>query len=457
MSETEILEDDNVNHPFRENEEKQIVSLALDSPEFMGSVAHLVKAEFFDNDAAFLIMDTIKKVYDKCGTYTRGVISDALYRTLNAESDYEPISELLLRPSDPREVPYIRNLVSKWAKHQAYGLIFYEGSEVYNAEESKPFDERNYEALDKLFDQAQKITEVSYDGIWFFDNIDLLFRRDASDHFTTGFKPLDLCLNTDGNGHGPGRGEVTCWLGPTNAGKSIVLVNNGLYNLMANRKVLHITLEMSKAKTMQRYTGAYTGVKIIDRMQNEDKIRGQLTELKRSTTGSLYIQEYPAREVTVNEVSALIRHMERTYGWHPDVIIIDYLELMMARRDSNNDDDYVRQRTVSAELRGLASKEDVTIFTATQANRAGAVAAAAREKIGLDKVSESWGKNYDMDYVISINPGSLVNEDNENIINCDLHIAKNRNGPCPKTVPVIMDKATMRITPKSDSIDGITI
>ena len=149
--------------------------------------------------------------------------------------------------------------------------------------------------------------------------------------------------------------------------------------------------------------------------------------------------------------------MERTYGWHPDVIIIDYLELMMARRDSNNDDDYVRQRTVSAELRGLASKEDVTIFTATQANRAGAVAAAAREKIGLDKVSEWWGKNYDMDYVISINPGSLVNEDNENIINCDLHIAKNRNGPCPKTVPVIMDKATMRITPKSDSIDGITI
>lgn len=453
MSDTEIEKE----HPFREHEEEAIVALALDSPDFFGSVAAFIKPEFFQNEAAFVVMYTIKKVFDECSTYTRGIITDAVHRTLNVDSDYEPINELLLRPSNPKEAPYIKNLVHKWAKHQAYGMIFLQGSEVYRTEESKGIDERDYKELDKLFDQAQRITDTAHDGIWFFDNLEMLFRRDVSDHFTTGCKPLDFCLNTDGNGFGPGRGEVTCWLGPTNAGKSILLVNNGLANLVANRKVLHVTLEMSDVKTVQRYTGAYTGIPIIDRMRHEDAIRAQMSEFKRSTTGSLFIQEYPAREITVNEISALIRHLERTVGWHPDVIIVDYLELMMARRDAHNDDDYVRQRTVSAELRGLASKENVTIFTATQANRAGAVAVNSREKIGLDKVSESWGKNYDMDYVISINPGPPVNEDNESVVNCDLHIAKNRNGPCPKTVSVIIDKNTMKITPKSTTIDGIAI
>ncbi len=451
MSDT-IIEKEEENHPFREYEEEAVVSLMLDSPEFFGSVSKYVRADLFTADAAVVVVGTIKEIYEKYQTYTRGIIRDAVYRSLRGDSDYEPVNKLLKRRSNPQEAPYVKNLVTKWAKHQAYGILLSGGSEIFLSEEKKPFDQRNYAELDKLFDAAQRITEIAYNGLWYFDNIDLIFRRDAIDHFTTGFVPLDKLMHNNG----PGRGEVVCWLGATNAGKSILLVNNALYNMKAGRNVLHITLEMSDVSTHQRITGAYTNIALGELWNHEALIRKQLAELRSSVKGNIYIQKFPGREITVNEISTLIRHLENTKGWKPDVVIVDYMELMMARRDAHNDDDYVRQKTVAAELRGLAVKENIIIFTATQANRAGAQAAGAREKLGIDKVADSWAKTFDIDYFVSIVPGNPINEDDEDIVDCELQVTKNRFGPT-RNIQIIMNRKSMHLVPKINSSAGITL
>ena len=117
---------------------------------------------------------------------------------------------------------------------------------------------------------------------------------------------------------------------------------------------------------------------------------------------------------------------------------------MMSRRSYYNKDDYIRQKRVSTELRGLASNEDVLLFTATQTNRelgkkgkgdtdgGGGV-------IDVNRVAESYGKMMPSDYVVSLNQSP--DEYKEGRLR--FYIAKNRNGPKFKTISAKVNYETM--------------
>jgi replicative DNA helicase len=120
--------------------------------------------------------------------------------------------------------------------------------------------------------------------------------------------------------------------------------------------------------------------------------------------------------------------LKRAHNWVPDVLVLDYLELMVSRSTFDNREEYDRQKKVAVQLRELAVNENLIVFTATQTNRdglGGKEGSDGGEVIGMNKVAESYGKMMSADYVVSLNQG----EEEKPLGRYRLYISKNRNGP----------------------------
>jgi len=240
---------------------------------------------------------------------------------------------------------------------------------------------------------------------------------------------------------------------------SIFLVNNGAGSILAEKNVLHVTMELTKMKTAARYLGCFTN-QWIDARYSEDvqqKMRASLLQKKDTYKSQLVIVEYPPDDISVDTIHMNIDVLKRQYGIKIDVVIIDYMELLISRNQKMFDKDYNIQKKVATEVCRLAKKEKVVVFTAFQTNRGGNENVNGKGKdsnkfIELDKVAESYGKTMSVDYIITLNQTKSEykgseEEDKEDISNAGLrfYIAKNRNGPKFQSIDAFVNYYTMRM------------
>jgi len=422
--------------PFGINEEKAIISLAFDMPEFFMQVGqHLSGTKHFSKTEHQFVYTIIEQAFKKHGIIpTRAMAEDIAAQNLKAEDDeIDIVLETIRRPSNHREIPIIKDRLLEWTRNKAYGLL-------YSDEAHQAWLHKDYNTLEEIFEKARRITDLTNVGVDFFKSIDTLFDEDRRERFTTGFPLLDTYLN---NG-GPGRGEVFLWMAPTGRGKSILLVHAGRVSIEKNLNVLHVTLENTIQDTMLRYMGAFTDEIIIDRMAKKEVIQQKLNKLRQSTNGRLVLTEWGPEEITVDTIAQFIDLKKRTENWKPDVIIVDYLDLMLSRNASDNTDEYLRQGKTSTQLCGLAKSQNALVMSATQTNRDGLNGDA--ELLGLNKVSQSFGKAMPIDYCVTIN--QTEDEHKLDIPQFRLWIAKNRKGPSHQQVRVKVNYKTMRCTPQ---------
>lgn len=233
---------------------------------------------------------------------------------------------------------------------------------------------------------------------------------------------------------------------------SIMLCNNAICQSAAGNNVLLVTFELDAVKTALRCIGAATDVHLNEMVHSEGMdatmralvtsrqnfIKEKLRKTKAGGAGGIFIVELPPDECSVNHIYTEIHNLKRRKGWVPRVLVLDYLELMVGRRDSDNKDDYTRQKQVANQVRGVARNEQVLVFTATQGNRS---ANDTTQNVDLNKVAESYGKSMSLDYVISLNqtPEEYVNQ------MLRLWIAKNRNGKKQVTIPCTINYSTMHL------------
>jgi hypothetical protein len=421
--------------PFGPYQEEAIVSLAFDHPEFFTSVGRFLKPEMFKRLECQYVMAKILNAFNEHSIVpTRALLKDDIEKSLSVDDPFEPILAVLDRPSDHREVPLLKTTLLKWARDRAYGLI-------YSEEAMQAYHDGEYDKLEAIISEANKIADIGEGGFWFFENLDVLFNKDTIEHRTTGFPQLDQFLN---NG-GPSPKEVLCWLAATNVGKSVMLCNNAISSLKGSGKngsigqdVLFITFELDVFKTAMRILGSATGVPMDTIADRPDYVKRLMDSMQQTYGKRLFIYEMPPDECSVNHIYALLDNLRRKHGWHPDVLILDYLDLIVSRHASYNKDDYTRQKHVATEVRGLAKNENLLIFTATQTNRSGA---GDEEVVDLTKAAESFGKQFPLDYIVSLNQSR--NDRLATPPRLRMFIAKNRNGPKHEMINCTIDYNTM--------------
>lgn len=417
----DAIQPDDTQKPFGPYEEAAIISLALDHPEFFASVGRFMKPEMFSKLETKYVIAEILALYDKFDTIpTRALLNDHIQKQITEDEPFEEVLNLVHRKSDAREVPMVKDTLTRWAKSRAFGLL-------YSDEAQDAYFRGDYQYLEEIFNQANRIADIGEQGFWFLENYQLLLEPSVVEHRTTGYHKLDKFLN---NG-GPSPKEVVCWLAATNVGKSIMLCNNAISSLtgegpdgVPGQDVLLVTFELDAIKTAMRCLGITTEIKLGEFQDHQNMIERRITAMRNSYKSRLYIYELPPDECSVNHIYALLDSLKRTQGWKPDVVILDYLDLMISRVDAYNKDEYQRQKHVATEVRGLAKNEHLLVFTATQSNRSGQ---GTDTPVDLNQVAESYGKNMPLDYVVSLNQSRSQKIATPPRIS--LFIAKNRNGP----------------------------
>jgi hypothetical protein len=237
---------------------------------------------------------------------------------------------------------------------------------------------------------------------------------------------------------------------------SIALVNSGVGNLKMGQNVLHVTLEMPAEKIALRYLGCLTDRWISLRHKSEVKAAmiDRLQKIESTYGSKLIIAEHAPGEITVDVVRTHIDTLRRVYGINIDVVIIDYLELLKPREKRRDDNDYSMQKDIATDLCNLAKNEDLLVFSAFQTNREGNdnLDSKSDDKvIDINKVAESYGKTFAVDYLVTINQNKSEYEEGKkdgNNVNavCRFWIAKNRGGEKFVMIYGRINYMTMKIT-----------
>lgn len=425
---------------FGPHTEKALINLAFEEPEFFEVVNHYLSLDYFSDKKAKFAYALINKYYDEYSVIpSRFIVRDAALKILTVNDDYSPFLELIDSKIDPKELPIIKGELLKWARHNAYG-------EIYSDDALAAYENGEYGKLENIVDNANKVRDFGHLGFNFFDRYDELFVQENVEHFTTGFAQLDKYLN---NG-GPSRGELFSWFAATGVGKSIALVNAGVANILAGRKILHVTLEMQEAPTAARYAGCFTNLDTNNRYNDKEKeaFKFKLDKLRASYKNSLIIHEFPPNTVTVDHIYALLDNLRKQKGFVPDMIIVDYLELLNSRSQRSADEDYHLQKKTSVELRALASKTNTFCMTAIQSNRSGSDPKEANKDLDLSSAAESYGKLMALEYVVSLQQSKA--EYSNTIPSIRLYIAKNRNGPKFKQVQADIKYSSSKMIERDD-------
>jgi replicative DNA helicase len=224
---------------------------------------------------------------------------------------------------------------------------------------------------------------------------------------------------------------------PPGVGKSLYLVNQGVQALMQNKKVLYISLEMSEDKIAQRFDSVMTLIAQKKLKQSLGLLQKRLGLFNENFPNSqLMIKEFPTGLANINDVRSLLVQLRNYEDFAPDVILIDYLELLRPTRDGLAE--YQAQQRISEELRGLAVESNVLVWTATQTNRQG----RAVKLITDSELADAYGKIRTCDYAISLNQSE--EEFDEGQMRC--YVMKSRNGKQRFVVPLTIDYSTLTMS-----------
>ena len=194
---------------------------------------------------------------------------------------------------------------------------------------------------------------------------------------------------------------LTCILAGTGVGKSLFMCHMAATNLMDGKKVLYITAEMAEERIAERIDANLLDVNIKD-LENLDRVtyEKKVAKIRDKTEGRLIIKEYPTATANVGHIRYLLNELKLKRKFIPDIIYIDYLNIMCSQRlkYGANVNSYLYIKSIAEELRGLAVEKDVPIVTATQTTRSG----STNSDPGLEDTSESFGLPATVDFMFAV-------------------------------------------------------
>lgn len=191
----------------------------------------------------------------------------------------------------------------------------------------------------------------------------LLGIKDKNGQISTGWPALDRRLFG-----GMNRGELNIFAGASGAGKSLFLANLGVNWAQTGLNVLYLTLELSEALVGMRIDSMVTDIPSRDIFKNIDDVELKVKMIGKKS-GSLQIKYMPSGK-TANDVRAYIKELEIQSGKRFDVILLDYLDLLMPVSVKVSPENlFIKDKYVSEELRNLAMELNMIFVTASQLNR----------------------------------------------------------------------------------------
>lgn len=421
-------------YQFQDSIQRGIIYLSKTDESFLLQVMPMVRDEYFEfpsHQKMFAVIIQFFLNYKKLPTddqlleETKKVMaSNELFGDYRDE--LEAINSLDEKSIDNQE--YYLDLVEEFAKEQAV-----KDAILKSVDHLK---KKNFGAIEDEVRNAFSVNRNVDLGTNYFEGIKERWERLNSQQLVPKFRTPFETLNEALDG-GLAHKEMAMVVAPPGVGKSLFLANQAARSVLDGHNVLYVSLEMAEDRVAQRLDSIFTRIQQSELSNRVEDIEERLQIISKQweDRGRLVVKEFPTKRLSVTGLRAFLNQLKNYEDFSPDVLIVDYLELMKTDKEMA---EYQGQERLAQELRGVASEYGCLVWTATQTNREG-------KKVNIitdAELADSYGKIRVCDLVFSINQTEQEFDKGA----ARLYLMKSRNGRARFIVPIGIDYSRLVVS-----------
>jgi len=380
----------------------KVISSLLTHKEFLVNIHDIISDEYFENSALKWIIKEIIRYFEKYNTTPSLEVLKVELQKIDNDVLQISIKEQLKQAyvSSNEDLDYVQEEFTNFCKNQQLKKALMSSVDLLKA--------GDFDGIRHIVDNALKAGQDKNIGHEYAKNIEDRYKENNRDVIPTPWPRINELLQG-----GLGNGDFGLLFGNPGGGKSWGLVALGGHAAKLGYNVLHYTLELGEDYVGKRYDAFFTKIPANKIHMEKETVISTLEELK----GNIIIKEYPTGRATMSTVEAHINKCE-SMGIKPDLIIIDYVDLLASRK--KNVDRKAEIDDIYVSTKGLARQLDLPIWSVSQVNRSG----AQDKVIEGDKSAGSYDKIMITDFCMSLSRNKLdkVNGTGR------FHLMKNRYG-----------------------------
>ena len=421
------------------NLELTILQGLINNEQFARKVLPYVKDSYFESPTSRTLFSLCAEhfvEYGSCPTKEVLIIGTEKLEGVSSE-DFGSLVETLplLFEGTQQNSDFLVEATESWCKERAVYLALLEAISIHDGKDT----EQSRDSIPGLLTEALGVSfdeHVGHDYLADYnDRYD--FYHVKEDRISFGLDYFDKI--TKG---GIVNKSLNVALAGTGVGKSLFMCHLASTILLQGKNVLYITCEMAEEKIAERIDANLLNTNIQDiidipKPMFEDKVK----KIQKKTQGKLIIKEYPTASAHAGHFDALVKELHLKKDFVPDIIFIDYLNICVSQRyrAGSNVNSYTVVKSIAEELRGLAVKHKVPVFSATQTTRGG----YGNSDVSLTDTSESFGLPATADLMFAL----ISNDELEEMGQIMVKQLKNRYNDTNthKKFVVGIDRAKMRL------------
>ena len=284
----------------------------------------------------------------------------AEHNTLPTQDIINNSCDIKLEPSkdlNEQHYDWLLNDFETFCRHKSLEKAILESADL--------LEKGEYGPVEDLVKKAVQIGLQKDLGIDYFKSPKerLLALKDNNGQVSTGWETLDKKLFGGFN-----KGELNIFAGGSGAGKSLFLANMGVNWVLQGLNVVYLTLELSESLVAMRLDSMMTEIPTREIFKDLDGVEMKV-RLVGKKAGNFQIKYMPSGK-NANDIRSFVKEYEIKTGHRIDVLLVDYLDLLMPLSKKVSPSDlYVKDKFVSEELRNLSMELGIIFVTASQLNR----------------------------------------------------------------------------------------
>jgi len=406
--------------PHSDEAEESVLGAILIDKDAMVEVSGLLKPEHFYQERHGLIFEAAKALYEDREPIDVVTVSEKLksIKVLRKVGGVSYLTELVNRvPTSAHALNYakiIKNLATKRELISAASKMVEDSFD--EASELEIILEKAEKAVFSLSQQhlSRNFIHIKDALAESFDRLDELHKTSGGMRgIPTGFSDLDNVLA------GLQRSNLLILAARPGVGKTSLALNVAQYAAVEKKiPVGFFSLEMSQEELVDRLLVAQADIdawKLKTGKLNENDFTRLSDAMGELAEAPLFIDDTPG--MSISELRTKARRLQVETG--VQLIIVDYLQLAHSRNLENRVQEISE---VSMGLKNLARELKVPVLSLSQLSRA--VEHRGNPRPQLADLRESGGIEQDADVVMF-----LFRENEEDLENYKLYVAKHRNGP----------------------------
>ena len=400
--------------------QKDILSIMLKDQEAVFKLRNLIQPDYFSVRAyRFLFKGMIEHHNEHGELFSKKLLLLKINKI--KDDDNKSYFKKKLLPLYARKIESPKGIINEtweWAQKQKFGLLIEKASEKGlqgDIEGGKELLKSSF-----LFD----INEADFKVASFFEEWDdrqeirKNKNKNKSSKINTGLGVLDGYISLN-----KGTSYLMTVMGTSGVGKSITSINLGVNAINSGCKVLHVVYENTSQQTLDRYDSRilrlpYYYIRDFQWKQKDLKMaKALMKRMAKKKANYLKVVHAPIDTISVSDIEGLLRDLEISENWVPDVIIYDSLDHMLPSQTQESFRLNVK-RTYS-DAKRQSELRNIPVISTTHAK-----ASAKGTQVRQESFSESYDKSRLSDIILTISQ-SIEEEDDRQ---AEIRLEKNRDG-----------------------------